>query len=468
MSQKQKKVLTHQRKTGYRSHTIGYWMPKDPKIIKQWLEKLKTKADLDPKSKKLEPLIIAFKNEVEKDATLHMQYTQMFTEATESKLGHSLPPVHVETYQQMFYLVNYIMTHYTPPYSRDGLVGFPINAILNWAMGTKNGYAAFLNKKANDFWMQVINKWQNDLLKTPFSLHVLNYDDRTGWLGRDAMSDMTEGGDTDTFVGWYICEPSRPHFGFGSWDDFFTRRFREGTRPIEDRDDPFVINNVCESFPYALRENVQLIDEFWIKDHKYSLQHLFGPDMFETAERFVGGTVYQAFLSALSYHRWHSPVDGTVIATKNIPGTYYSSSLCVGPDSAAPDKSQGYICQVATRSIIVIEADNPSIGLMCVVAVGMAEVSTCEITVNPRDYVQKGQEIGMFHFGGSTHCLIFGPDVRLQFIDRVYTDLDDDDTNDSDGNIWVNAKLAKVVDERSKKRHKSILKKVKDRFTSSS
>ncbi len=30
------------------------------------------------------------------------------------------------------------------------------------------------------------------------------------------------------------------------------------------------------------------------------------------AEHFTGGTVYQAFLSALSYHRWHAPVDGII------------------------------------------------------------------------------------------------------------------------------------------------------------
>jgi phosphatidylserine decarboxylase len=30
------------------------------------------------------------------------------------------------------------------------------------------------------------------------------------------------------------------------------------------------------------------------------------------AELFQGGTVYQAFLSALSYHRWHSPVNGVI------------------------------------------------------------------------------------------------------------------------------------------------------------
>jgi len=30
-------------------------------------------------------------------------------------------------------------------------------------------------------------------------------------------------------------------------------------------------------------------------------------------DHFVGGTVYQAFLSALNYHRWHAPVAGTIV-----------------------------------------------------------------------------------------------------------------------------------------------------------
>ena len=46
----------------------------------------------------------------------------------------------------------------------------------------------------------------------------------------------------------------------------------------------------------------------------------------------------------------------------------------------------------------------------------MAEVSTTEITVYEGQHVKKGQEIGMFHFGGSTHCLIFRPGVEVNFI----------------------------------------------------
>ena len=40
------------------------------------------------------------------------------------------------------------------------------------------------------------------------------------------------------------------------------------------------------------------------------------------AAHFEGGTIYQAFLSALNYHRWHSPLDGLIIDIYNIEGTY--------------------------------------------------------------------------------------------------------------------------------------------------
>lgn len=41
------------------------------------------------------------------------------------------------------------------------------------------------------------------------------------------------------------------------------------------------------------------------------------------ASLFCGGTIYQAFLGALDYHRWHSPVSGTIETIYQIPGTYY-------------------------------------------------------------------------------------------------------------------------------------------------
>ena len=43
------------------------------------------------------------------------------------------------------------------------------------------------------------------------------------------------------------------------------------------------------------------------------------------------------------------------------------------------------------------------------------EVSSGEITVAEGQEIEKGDELGMFHFGGSTHCLVFRPGVELEF-----------------------------------------------------
>ena len=121
-----------------------------------------------------------------------------------------------------------------------------------------------------------------------------------------------------------------------------------------------------------------------------------------------------------------------------IPGSYYSEARSVGYDPVAPNDSQGYISEIATRAVIFIEADNPDIGLMCFVAIGMAEVSTCDITVYEGQHVKKGQETGMFHFGGSTHCLIFGPHVNIDF------DLGGQTPGIESENININARIATV------------------------
>ncbi len=79
--------------------------------------------------------------------------------------------------------------------------------------------------------------------------------------------------------------------------------------------------------------------------------------------------------------------------------------------------SQAFIAHIAARAIILIEADDPVIGLVAVVPIGMVEVSSCVIDpqVVPGHHLQKGDELGYFQFGGSTECLIFRPGVIDEF-----------------------------------------------------
>ncbi len=44
----------------------------------------------------------------------------------------------------------------------------------------------------------------------------------------------------------------------------------------------------------------------------------------------------------------------------------------------------------------------------------MDEVSTCEITVKEGQHIKKGEQTGMFHFGGSSHVLLFRKGVKVE------------------------------------------------------
>ncbi|KAK5220250.1 hypothetical protein LTR47_011305 [Exophiala xenobiotica] len=141
----------------------------------------------------------------------------------------------------------------------------------------------------------------------------------------------------------FHCDPSDPHMGYKSWDEFFTRYFKEEARPLASPDDDNVIANACESKTYAVARDVKRRDKFWLKGQPYSVVDMLAQD--PLADQFVGGTVYHAFLSALSYHRWHAPVSGKLVKAYVVDGTYYSEPLF---GDFAPNKSADPAGQVTS------------------------------------------------------------------------------------------------------------------------
>jgi phosphatidylserine decarboxylase len=384
---------------------VGKWLPSDQAILNKWLTDLI--EDVEKQATPLLPVVQEFKELIENDAELFMLFHLMFSQVPHKPPFNRDPmgEPQVRSYLVMIYLINRIITN-APEFNKSELVAVPINAILDWAMGTRAGFTAFLNEKVNRQIKKILTEWAK-FLSSEESCLSLNTEPKTGWFGKEAKEVMPN------FEEDFKCDPSKPYHGFNSWDDFFTREFKDGQRPVAAPDDDAVVINACESAPYRIARNIQVSDRFWIKSQPYSLVHMMAGDPLH--EKFVGGTIYQAFLSALSYHRWHSPVSGKILKAYTIDGTYYSETPAEGFDPAGPDESQAYITALATRALIFIEADNPDIGLFCLMPVGMVEVSSCEITALEGQHVKKGDQLGMFHFGGSTHCLIFGPQVKLEF-----------------------------------------------------
>ncbi|KAI0647105.1 Phophatidylserine decarboxylase-domain-containing protein [Trametes meyenii] len=410
-------------------HRVGGWLPQNHDSLQRWLEK--RIAYVEHPSRINIPyhqVIQDFQRFIETDPVVYMGFHQMF-EQVPTKPPYDRDPTkkhpQVRNYKLMLMLFNHIIGT-APVYEDDDLVGFPINAILDWPMGTPAGMAMFSRPDVNDHFKAMFAVWAN-FLSSEASCSVLN-DGPDGWFGPAATAAIPN------FADIFVCEPAQPFYGFKSWDDFFTRKFRPDVRPVHFQDNDDIISSACESTVYRIAYDVKETDCFWLKGQSYSLSHMLHDD--EYASQFAGGTVYQAFLSATKYHRWHAPVNGRIVRVLSVPGTYYAESPYEGfpdPDAAGPNLSQAFITAVAARTIIYIQADGPA-GLVAFIAVGMAEVSTCESTVREGDTIRKGDELGMFHFGGSTHCLIFRPEVRVSFSAEAHVEAD----------IKLNAPIASV------------------------
>ena len=325
----------------------------------------------------------------------------------------------------MFQMFNLAISD-APEYKEERLVGRPVNAVILTCMQTTYGRAIFNDKDINAHFKKMFEVWVR-CLSTDQSQHVLNQDD--GWLSPNSLKKLIISKYDDpnpdnpqktlSFTEAYACNPSDKYFGFESWDKFFVREFKsKDVRPLPvpgpDSDDS-LITCACESHLYRIAPHVKLNDEFWIKDKAYSLQEIFDNDLI-SANEFVDGTIFQTYLSPRDYHHWHSPVKGTVEKIVKVQGTYYSVYDSDDFDPAANEQSVGFLPHVATRVLIWIKPDNPKIGKsVCFVGIGMFEVSTCDVVVKVNSKVKNGDELGMFHFGGSSHCLIFQKDAKIEF-----------------------------------------------------
>ena len=336
------------------------WLPDDQDDLESWLAGHRERVEARGEQVVLHPVLVEFQELIDTDPVVRMYIHQMIAQVPSTK---AYSKRHLESAKQLLRLINEVLTM-APEFGESAMVATPLGAILDWTMGTPAGFAAFRDPRINAILKKILTAWCKFLSKKD-SLYVLN-DSPSGW--KCAAAQKAVG------IEQYEHDPEDEHWGFASWNDFFTRRFKDGQRPVASPDDDKVIVSACESTPYSIATDVQRQDRFWIKSQPYSLQDMLAND--ESVDQFVGGTVYQAFLSATNYHRWHSPVAGTIVRAFVQEGTYYSEADSEGADAVEPTNSQSYLAHVAARAIILIDADDPVIGLVAFVPVGMSDVSS--------------------------------------------------------------------------------------------
>lgn len=192
---------------------------------------------------------------------------------------------------------------------------------------------------------------------------------------------------------------------YETFEDFFIRHHAPGSRPVFEKDDPTkaVIVADCRLVTYP---TVQETARLWIKGRHFSIAHLVQDD--ELAKPWHNRAVASFRLSPQDYHRYHSPVEGRIEWFKQISGNYYQvDPLCL--------RTSVDILTSNARCAICLASKE--FGRVLFVAIGATDVGTVEINEKCRragSTVKKGEEIGLFQFGGSSIIVAF-EEGRIQF-----------------------------------------------------
>ena len=228
-----------------------------------------------------------------------------------------------------------------------------------------------------------------------------------------------------------------PAGGWKTFNEFFARELKPGMRPIGEPHNPYAITSPIDGVFDGHWDINSESEVVFIKGVPWSITQLLQGSRFASA--FKNGQFTHTYLSPLDYHRQHSPVSGTVLEARPIKGAAYLevvvkakyNDVAVEPVFGPPDHSPqgnpdhhlvmtrglempdnpGYQF-IQLRGLIVI--DSP-LGLVAVLPIGMAQVSSVHITCEVGQKLDKGDEISFFQFGGSDCIMVFEENARVDF-----------------------------------------------------
>jgi len=75
-------------------------------------------------------------------------------------------------------------------------------------------------------------------------------------------------------------------------------------------------------------ETVSVATRLWIKGRDFTVARLLGDTYSHETDKYIGGALCIFRLAPQDYHRFHSPVDGTIGGMTYISGEYYTVNVC--------------------------------------------------------------------------------------------------------------------------------------------
>jgi phosphatidylserine decarboxylase len=212
-----------------------------------------------------------------------------------------------------------------------------------------------------------------------------------------------------------LAEAAEPLSAYPTFNAFFTRRLREGARPVSEG--PGVVVSPSDSRLQSLGRVPAdgRLDQ--IKGRSYGLAGLLG-DAGE-AVVFGGGVHATLYLSPSMYHRVHFPVDGRITSWRYLPGRLY-------PVNAMAVRNVEGLFTVNERVAVMIDSDD--VGPVAVVLIGATNVGRITLSFAGLSTnagapplhvrleeplpVRRGDELGAFNLGSTVVLLAGEPSLE--------------------------------------------------------
>ena len=204
-----------------------------------------------------------------------------------------------------------------------------------------------------------------------------------------------------------VDEFAKQAMAYRTFNEFFYRKLKESARPIDPAPDSVVLPADGRHLVFP---DVDAADGFYVKGERFDLEELLGGGL--VAKQFAGGAMLISRLAPSDYHRFHFPCAGTPGRASQINGPLYSVN---------PIALRRNVRRLVQNKRMITVIDTERLGTVVMVEVGATMVGGILQSYVPGRPAKKGEEKGLFKFGGSCvitlfqkNRIVFDADLREQ------------------------------------------------------
>ena len=180
---------------------------------------------------------------------------------------------------------------------------------------------------------------------------------------------------------------------FDSYNAFFTRKIKAEQRPVNDQKNVLISPSDGKVTAYPITQK----GRFWIKHTQYTAAQLLKDE--RLAERYMGGWIYVIRLTVDDYHRYCYVADGRKSRQRKIRGVLHTVNPVANDYYPIYKMNSREYCLLKTKEL----------GTILLMEVGALMVGKISNHEEDSAQVKRGDEKGMFEFGGSTIVVMTEP-----------------------------------------------------------